>query len=132
MYTVSHSLSYEQRVSDSFVLENSRRPKEKGKGCVVRVLSRNFFFFCVVTAEACFLFWAAAPKGPMTYASTQTGNFSCFLFIFSVQPLLLRLKSQPHRSNSSLIALLLTPRLKYQPQGANVSLHAQIFAEPDY
>ena len=29
-------------------------------------------------------FWAAAPKGPMTYAFTHRGNFS--FFSFSVRP----------------------------------------------
>ena len=65
-------------------------------------------------------FWAAAPKGPMTYAFTQEK----FLLLrpstpFEAHILALRLKSQPRGPNSSLKAQILALRLKSQPQGSN-------------
>ena len=74
--------------------------------------------------HTCFLFWAAAPKGPMTYAFTHKGNFSFFFFSFSVCPL--RLKLQPQGSNHSLEAQITASWLKSQAHGSNHSLEAQI------
>ena len=78
------------------------------------------FFFCV------FPFWAAAPKGSMTYAFTHMGDFLLLL----LHLLLLRppLKSQPRGLNFSLKAKIPVPRLKFQPWGPNPSLEAQILA----
>ena len=71
-------------------------------------------------------FWAAAPKGPMTYAFSHRmiSILSSFSF-FSVPPLeaqipASRLKSQPQGSNPSIKAQ------KSQCQGLNPNLEAQI------
>ena len=79
-------------------------------------------------------FWAAAPKGPMTYPFSHRGNFSFFssFFFFSVPPL--RLKSQPQGSNPSPNAQIIVSSLRAQilrasdPQSLNPSLKAQISA----
>ena len=49
-------------------------------------------------------FWAAAPKGPMTYALTHMGDFLLFLLL-----LLLLLRPPPRE------AQILASRLKSQP-----------------
>ena len=97
------------------------------------------------------LFWAAAPKGPMTYAFTHRGNFSSSSSFSSVHPLepqiQLRspksslkaqipalktqnpastLKFQPWRPKSSFKAQIPPSKLKIQPCGSNFGLQAQI------
>ena len=63
-------------------------------------------------------FWAAAPKGPMTYAFTQGEIFSSSFFSFSsssssfsVPPLASKLKSQPQ---AQITVSSLNPRLRAQ------------------
>ena len=77
-------------------------------------LSIRFFFL-----SSFFPFWAAAPKGPMTYAFTQEK----FLLL-----LLLLLLRTPPDSDPSLQAETPALRLKSQPLGPNPSLEAQILA----
>ena len=62
-------------------------------------------------------FWAAAPKGSMTYAFTYMGHFLLLLLL-----LLLR----PPPLNPSLEAHIPVSRPKSQPQGLKPSLEAQI------
>ena len=66
-------------------------------------------------------FWAAAPKGSMTYAFTHKENFLLLLL------LLLLLRPLPP-SNPSLEAQIPVSRSKSQSQGPNPSLKAQILA----
>ena len=67
-----------------------------------------FFFF---SSGIILPFWAAAPKGSMTYAFTHMGNF--------LQLLLLLLRTIPQSPAS---------RPKFQSRGPNPSLEAQILA----
>ena len=72
-------------------------------------------------------FWAAAPKGSMTYAFTHMGNFLLLLrtppppslqaYISAWRPI-----SQPRGPNPSLEAQIPPSRPKSQPQGPNSSL----------
>ena len=60
-------------------------------------------------------FWAAAPKGPMTYAFTQgeifSSSFSFSSSFFSIPPLASKLKSQPQ---AQITFSSLNPRLRAQ------------------
>ena len=71
-------------------------------------------------------FWAAAPKGSMTYAFTLMGNFLLLLLLCTPLPSASRPKSQPQGPNSSLEAPIPTLRLKSQSRGSNLSQEAQI------
>ena len=68
-------------------------------------------------------FWAAAPKGSMTYAFTHRGNFSS-----SSSFIPLPLKSQPRGQNPSLEAHILASRPKSHPRDPNPNLETQILA----
>ena len=87
-------------------------------------------------------FWAAAPKGLMTYAFTQ-GKFLLLLLLLlhtppprfrprdptpslKAQIPASRPKSQPQGPNPSLEAPIPTLRLKSQSRGSNLSQEAQI------
>ena len=82
------------------------------------------------------LFWAAAPKGPMTYALTHMGDFLLLLLLLlllrpplfssEAQILVAGLIFQPEGPNSSLKAQILASRLKSQPQSSNPNLEAHI------
>ena len=72
-------------------------------------------------------FWAAAPKGYLTYAFTHIGNFLLLLLLFL---LLLRLSLKPKfsRLGSCLLAGIWTSRLRFGPQGWDLGLQARILA----
>ena len=74
-------------------------------------------------------FWAAAPKGPMTYAFTQGKfllHFQCTPPRFKAHIPGLRLKSHAQGSNTRLKAQIPGSRLKSQARGSNPRLEAQI------
>ena len=60
-------------------------------------------------------FWAAAPKGSMTYAFTHMGNFLLLLLLL----LLL---------GSGVLAGIWPLRLRFGPQGWDMGLEAEIWA----
>ena len=68
-------------------------------------LSYSTFFLSYV------LFWAAAPKGPMTYALTHMGDFLLLLLLL----LLLLRPPPPQGPNPSPEAQILVWKLKSQP-----------------
>ena len=63
-------------------------------------------------------FWAAAPKGSMTYAFTHMGDFL----------LLLLLSFGPQGQDLGLLAEILTLRLRFGPQDWDVGLKTGIWA----
>ena len=69
-------------------------------------------------------FWAAAPKGSMTYAFTHTGDFLLLFLLLCPPPL----KSQSRGQNSSLKAKIPVSRPKSQSRSPNPSLEARIWA----
>ena len=110
----------------------------------VSFISLSFFFFCVFFSflfffsfaflfvsfvSFCFFFfpfWAAAPKGSMTYAFTHIRDFLLllpFLLCTPPHPPALRPISQPRGPNPSLEAQIPTSRPKSPPQGPNSSLN---------
>ena len=72
-------------------------------------------------------FWAAAPKGAMTYAFTHMGDFLLLLLLLLLRPPPL-IKSQPLGLNPNLKAQILAARPKSQPWGPNPNLRAQLSA----
>ena len=91
-------------------------------------------------------FWAASPKGPMTYAFTHMGNFLLLLLLLLLLILLLRpppltskpppqppaqipalgLISKPQGSIPSVMSPIPASNLQSQPPGSNLSLEAPI------
>ena len=70
-------------------------------------------------------FWAAAPKGPMTYAFTQ-GKFLLLLLLLRLYPPPLETIFEDRGPNPCLEAQIPASRPKSQPRGPNPSLEAQI------
>ena len=97
---------------------------------VFSLSSKHFFSVpCFLSITA---FWAAAPKGPMTYAFTHTGDFLLLLLLLhhpltpASKPKGSRLQSQPKGSNLSLKAPTPTSRLQSQPGSSNPDYIAPI------
>ena len=64
-------------------------------------------------------FWAAAPKGSMTYAFTHMGSFLLLLLLCTPPPPASRPISQPGGPYPSLEAQIPVLRSKSQPQDPN-------------
>ena len=80
-------------------------------------------------------FWAAAPKGSITYSFTHVGNFLLLLLLPRPFPL----KSQSQGPNSSIVAQIpatrpmsqpsfKAPRLRFGPHGWDLGLQTRIWA----
>ena len=66
-----------------------------------------------ILVKAFAVYWAAAPKGSMTYAFTHMGNFFLLLLLLHTPPS--KLKIQPKSSTPSLEPQIPASRLKTQP-----------------
>ena len=79
-------------------------------GCVTTYLFTWFLFLSHVSMFSSF--WAAAPKGSMTYAFTHMGSFLLLLLLHTPPPQVSRPISQPPGQNPILKAQIPIPRPK--------------------
>ena len=97
-------------------------------GCVPTVHHEKHHVRLFVCSTYASPFWAAAPKGSMTYAFTHMGNFLLLLLLLLLRPPppASRPISQPGGPYPSLEAQISVLRPKSHPQGPNPNPKAQI------